>query len=910
MPKKLVAVDANSLLYRAFFAMPHLSTKDGRPTNALYGFINMLVRVIEDEKPDAVVVAFDAPAKTFRHEEFEDYKAHRPPPPDDLKAQSPVARELVSAMRMPMIEIPGYEADDIIGTVARKAEAEGYDTLIVTGDLDTLQLVSPHITVRHNVKGVTDTVDYDEEAVRKRFGIEPCRMVDFKGLKGDPSDNIPGVPGIGDKTAVSLIQQYGDVEEIYKNLDTVAPERVRGLLDAGRESALVSKRLATIVTDVPMEQRVRDFDWEGPDYARLRALFADLDFTTLVRRLPSEQGDLFAEPAPTVTADRSGCTVIESEDDLRKLLGRLAAAGRFAIRTDLVGAKVVDAEVFGVAFATGPEDAAYVGVEPSAEAREKRELDLGGTGFRVPLEDLKPVLEDPRTAKIGHDLKADYGALARRGVALRGLSFDTMIAAYCLDPGRSGYAFADMAREHLNMEIPAALDESRKNAGSEAPGFERALDICSCLAAAAQLASVLSQRLKSDGLDRLMAEVEMPLVPILAEMELCGVCIDPASLQELSRDLDGRIADLAGSIYEDAGMEFNIGSPKQLQFVLFEKLGLQADLKKKTKAGGYSTGAAILEAMAPAYPIVGKILEWRELSKIRSTYADTLPNLINPRTGRVHTSLNQAVTATGRLSSSDPNLQNIPIRTELGREIRRAFVAAPGTVLLSVDYSQIELRILAHVCADEELVRAFIADEDIHTHTATRLFGCTDADVTPDMRRQAKTMNFAVIYGISDFGLSQQLGVPTGVARELIANYFERFPGVKRYTEEIVETARRQGYVSTLLGRRRYIADINSANRNFRMFAERAAVNMPIQGASADIMKLAMIRVHERLHDGGDDAEMLLQVHDELVFEVRPEKLADVAGSVKGIMEGAYPLDVPLKVDVKAGPNWSEMEEL
>lgn len=896
-PHKLVAVDANSLLYRAFFALPHLSTRDGRPTNALYGFTMMLLRVLQEMKPESVVVAFDAHAKTFRHEEYEQYKAQRPETPQDLVAQAPLAREIVRAMGLPLVEIEGFEADDVIGTVARQADEQGYETTIVTGDLDTLQLVSPRTSVMCNVRGVAETITYDAEAVRSRFGVAPEQMVDFKALKGDPSDNIPGVPGIGEKTASALIQQFGSIENLYQRLDEVKPDRVRRLLEEGRESAFLSKRLSAIVTHVPLEKNIEDFRPEAADRDRVRELFTDLEFTSLLKRVEEAAERNVEEKAP---APAEGCKLVGSADELNALLKRLATARKLAVRVDLAGASPLDAEIAGIVLASGSDDACYVCIAPEGPADGTGQLDFEGRGYQARLEEIQPVLEAPDLAKIGHNLKVDCEALQRRGVRLRGIDFDVMIAAYCLDPGRSGYVLADLARQFLEMELPAV---------AEAADFDpdRALNVCAAAAAVCELEPVLTARLKENGLDRLMAEVEMPLVEILAGMELRGVCIDPKSLQALSADLDQRIAQTAQEIYAEAGMEFNIGSAKQVQFVLFEKLGLQADLKKKTKSGGFSTSASVLEAIAPTYPIVAKILEYRELTKIKSTYADSLPRLVNPRTGRVHTSLNQAVTATGRLSSSEPNLQNIPIRTELGREIRKAFVAAPGTVLLSADYSQIELRILAHVTADEELVRAFQQDEDIHTHTATRLFNVEDSQVTPEMRRQAKTVNFAVIYGMSDFGLSQALNVPREVAHEWITSYFARFPGVKKYTEETVAKARETGYVCTLLGRRRYIPDIRSSNRNLRMFAERAAVNMPIQGTAADIIKLAMIKVHEHVRDR-DDAAMLLQVHDELLFEVSPSSLSEIASMVKQEMETAIALDVPVKVDVKAGPNWAEME--
>lgn len=900
---KIVAIDANSLLYRAFFAMPHLSTRDGRPTNALFGFTNMLLHIVNEVKPDAVCAAFDAREKTFRHEEYAEYKAHRPDTPEDLVSQAGMAREIAKAMGFKILEIPGFEADDVIGTIAAEAEKNGHETVILTGDLDSLQLVSPSVIVMQNVKGVSDTVDYDIEAVKARFGLLPEQLIDYKALKGDPSDNIPGVKGIGEKTAISLLKEYGSLENIYEHLDGVKPDRVRKLLEEEKDSAFQSKRLVTIVRDVPLGLSIDDLRWQGPDNDSLKEILTDLEFTSLLKRLPDvkDSGKVKADGASIINED---CRIIESPNEIKDCLGRIAASEKIAIKADITGGRLVDAELRGMAFATGEGESFYVKIGRTGE----RSDGYGG----VLLEELRPVFENPAVRKIGHDLKAEYAVLLKNGIHLKGADFDAMIAAYCLDPGKSGYSLADTVRTYLGIEMPSKSKESGGQQTlliDDSLDRDSALNLCVSASAIRALEQKLLAKIKDDGLEDLLKNIEMPLIEILAEMELRGIMVDAGSLEELSRKLDERVKLLTEEIYEEAGMEFNVSSPKQLGFVLFEKLGLQSETKKKTKTGDYSTNAAILESLAPMYPIVRKILEYRELTKIKSTYADALRRLINPKTGRVHTSLNQAVTATGRLSSSDPNLQNIPIRTELGREIRRAFTASPGNVLISADYSQIELRILAHITGDAEMVRAFQNDEDIHTHTATLLYGCPESEVTADMRRMAKTTNFAVIYGMSDYGLAQQLGIPAREAKEWIENYFARFPGVRRYTEETIESVRENGYVSTLLGRRRYLPDVRSANRNIRQFAERAAVNMPIQGTAADIMKIAMIRVHARKCDF-KDCSMVLQVHDELVFETPKEELSKFSSSIKMEMESAFTLNVPLKVDIKYGLNWAEMETL
>jgi DNA polymerase-1 len=900
---KLVAIDGNSLLYRAFFAMKHLSTIDGQPTNAVYGFTMMLLRILQEEKPDSIVVAFDAPVKTFRHTEFDGYKAHRKPAPDELKSQAPIARRMVRSFSIPMIEVPGFEADDVVGTIAKQACEADYDTLIVTGDLDALQLINDCVKVMTTVKGVTDTVIYDSQAVADRFGIAPSQMADYKALKGDPSDNIPGVPGVGEKTAVKLVQQFGNIENMLEHIDDVENLKLRALLTEWAEQARLSKRLATIVTDVPVDYTVEQLKTQEPDYDQLRELFRELEFRTLLKRLP-EPGGGEAQEDERPRAELGVCRIIESQKELSDLLSYLRSAGKFALRTHSTNGKPTESDLLGISFSTGPGETAYVritgGEYPIGEAQGQGVLiDLEEKPFAVEVSALRDLLEDRNLFKYGHDLKLDYEALKLRGVKLCGIDFDSMLGAYVINSARSGYAIADVAFEQLGMELPQ-IDKKSKDKESQP---SQSLVSCAEAEAVWRLVPVLREKLERDNLLDLFIKVEMPLVSVLAETELRGVSVDTDYLRKLSHQLNDQIRALEHEIYSLAGHEFNIGSPKQLQTVLFEER--QIPVGKKTKTG-FSTDAETLESLSVSHPIVAKILEWRELSKLKSTYADALPKLINPKTGRIHTSLNQAVTTTGRLSSSEPNLQNIPIRTEIGREIRKAFIASNNNLLVSADYSQIELRILAHTTDDFELVRAFEANEDIHVHTAASLFGVTEDEVTSDMRRIAKTVNFAVIYGMSDFGLARELGITNREARLFIDRYFAKFPGVRQYTEETLDYARDKGYVTTLLGRRRYIPEIHSGNRNFRMFAERAAVNMPIQGAAADMMKLAMIAVDKALNEQGLKTEMVLQVHDELVFEVPPDELDRVVSLVKNLMETAYPLAVPLLVEVKVGKNWAE----
>jgi DNA polymerase-1 len=890
---RLVIIDAYALLFRAYLTPgPYFATSDGRPTGAVRGFTNMLLTLLNQEKPDALYVAWDAPGKTFRDDKFEDYKAHRPDVADDLRAQFPVARQMVAAFGIASVETPGFEADDLIGTLASVGVKEGYDVTIVTGDSDQLQLVGDGVSVSMTRTGVTDMESFDADRVREKYGVGPEQIADYKALVGDTSDNIPGVPGIGKVTAAKLLQQWGSMESLLAHVDDLPPGKIRDNLANNLEQARLSLELATIHCEVPFEGPIRRYDPTADDWQRVREMFADLEFKTLANRLPSYAPVAVREarePAETLTVD---VKIITSEEELAAALEEATKAGVFAVRAETDRGGPTRATLKGIAFASSPDRAYFVPVAQADSPTLSGGLFGEEQAFAASPAAFRQILADERVARLGYNAKVEDIVLTLHGAPVGQFAFDAQIAAYVLNPGRSSYALIDLAEEHLNvrLETPDAFSEEQRLA------HEAALVVA--------LREPMEKRIEAEGLAEIMQRIEMPLVPILAEMERVGVPVDRAWLDRLSVEMGAKIEGLAARIYELAGEEFTIGSTQQLQRILFEKLQLPTGKKIKT---GYSTRADLLESLAAQYEIAQRILEYRELTKLKSTYADALPKLINPATGRIHTSLNQTVAATGRLSSSDPNLQNIPIRSEVGREIRKAFIAPPNQMLLSCDYSQIELRVFAHVTKDPELLRAFAADEDIHAATASKVFGVPLEEVTPDMRRRAKTVNFAVIYGQSDFGLANQLSIPTADAKAFIDAYFAQFPGVREYTERTLEDARQKGYVQTLLGRRRYVPDIHSGNFNIRQGAERAAVNMPIQGAAADIMKLAMIDVFRHLQRMCYNCTLLLQVHDELVFGVDEDALSVVTPEIVRLMQDAFEMDVPLRVDAKRGPNWAEM---
>jgi DNA polymerase-1 len=863
--KRLVILDGFSLLFRAFFGTRYLSTADGRPTNALFGFTSMLFYVLENSKPDAIVVAWDAPGQTFRHAEYAEYKGTRKETDPSLLAQIDPARRLIRDLGIPLIECTGFEADDVVGTLSRLAEENGYYTTIVTGDNDQFQLVDHCVSVLTTRVGVTDTKTYTPAEVMERYGIPPERLPDWKAIVGDTSDNIPGVPGIGEKGATTLLQKWDSVENLLENLDDVE-EKFRKKIEPVREQMVKSKWLATIVRDVPLEYGFEPFKLEPHEVEAAKAMLESFEFRTMLKRLPVVFGPYMVEgeggpaPAPAEVHDEALEVTLQDAGTADDLVA--FAAGRpYAIHFETLGQ-----DQPGM-FDEPGQRRAFVAV--GNEVRMATEAQAEYLFARIP------------SGAILHDSKPLYKKVS---CTLPPPWFDTMLACYVLQSGRSSYLFADCVQGYLDVATPSQPEQ--------------------CAAALWHLEKAMRDRICKEGQDRVLFEIEQPLVPVLAEMEEYGIKADPDFLREFSKSLDGEIERAAQSVYSHAGQEFNIGSPKQLGEILFEKMGIPGEKKTKT---GWATGAEVLQVLAPNWPIATEILTWRELTKLKSTYAEALPRMIGPD-GRIHTTYNQTVAATGRLSSIDPNLQNIPIRTDLGRQIRKAFVAERGFELGSFDYSQIELRLLAHLCHDDALVEAFSKREDVHAVTASLMFGAGIGDVSKEQRRYAKMLNYAVLYGVTDFGLANQLGGGFSVteARALISQYFERFPKVKAFTESVIEEARTKGFTTTLCGRRRYFPEIHAQNRNERLYAERQAVNAPMQGAAADMIKLAMLRVRKRL--GSSASRMLLQVHDELVFE-----LADGEGGlvepIRTEMEQALPLDVPVEVDAKIGPNWNEMVE-
>ncbi|RKO66006.1 DNA polymerase I [Desulfofundulus salinus] len=880
-------LDGNSLAHRAFHAIPHLATSQGVATNAVYGFTNMLFKVLKEVKPDLAAVCFDKGRVTFRHDHYEDYKAHRPGTPDELRPQFPLIKEVLAAMNIPVLECEGYEADDLIGTLAGRAEQAGISSIIVTGDQDTLQLVSPLTRVFLTRKGISELEEYTEGRVWERFGITPAQFPDYKGLVGDPSDNIPGVPGIGPKTAKALLKEYGSLEEVVSHVDDL-PARQRDKIRQYHEQALLSKRLATIEREVPLEINLDAFRWPGPDYNQLLSLFSRLEFKTLIRVIRQELGEKEEaegrQPAREVETYRVTFRHLTGREDLSRLVELCRRAGRVAIALSGSRQEGIVAAALGLKAPGDSPEAPYLSIfylEPGDPASNPAALDA-----------LARIFRDPDTEKLLHDGKSALWLLQKHGLALNNLAFDTMVAAYLLNPASANQELADLALEHLKVVLPARGEEA--------------------LAARAdviwRLSELLAEKLRLAEMERLYYEVELPLVAVLADMEMTGVAVDKQYLEEMSRELEIKLAAIAEQIYQLAGEQFNINSTRQLGYILFEKLELPVIKKTKTS---YSTDASVLEELAGAHPIVPLVLEYRQLMKLKSTYVDGLAALINPETGRLHTTFHQTVTATGRLSSSDPNLQNIPIRMEEGRKIRRVFIPRrEGNLILTADYSQIELRILAHMSGDPNLLEAFRQGQDIHTRTAAEVFGVAITEVTADMRGRAKAVNFGIVYGISDFGLARDINVSRQEARQYIENYFARYAGVKAFIERTIQQAREKGYVTTLLNRRRYLPDLFSANRNVRMFGERTAINTPIQGSAADIIKLAMVRIHRELKERGLATRMILQVHDELIFDMPAGELPEVSELVRRHMENALVLDVPLVVDMKLGPNWYEVKKI
>jgi len=864
--KTLLLLDGHSLAYRAFFALPTtIATTSGQVTNAVYGFTSMLIKLLGEWKTERVGVAFDVGRPTIRLEAYGDYKAGRAETPGEFRGQIDLIKEVLQALNVPTIGVPGHEADDVLATLSRRGVDEGLDVIIVTADRDALQLVRPGVRILFNRKGVSDYTLYDDAAVEERFGLPPEKLVDFAALKGDPSDNLPSVPGIGDKTASQLIQQFGSVEGVYEHLDELPSriKRLRGALEESHEQVLLNKQLARLVDDLDLEVDPADLvmgQWDEPG---IRELFSALQFRALLERL----------------------------GELREAMTPVEAAGDVVVRT---GVDVVAGTAGRVALIAG-EDGAGIAVASSETE----------SGWIADVQEARALLEDPSVEKIAHDAKALRVALARAGITLAGVTFDTQIAAYLLDPAPGKYDLADVSLRYLRRELPQARapeDDGQMALTVDDSGVAEAA--CARAAALLPLAGKLSSELDKVGMQQLFHDVELPLEQVLARMELTGVAIDTDMLGAQSAELGKRVAELETEIYELADGPFNLNSPPQLRVVLYERLGLKPTRRTKT---GYSTDAATLETLRGEHPIVDLLLEYRELSKLRSTYLDALPRLVDPADGRVHGIFNQTASATGRISSQNPNLQNIPVRTDLGKQIRRAFIAGfPDHALVVADYSQIELRVLAHITGDPGLTEAFERDEDVHAATAAKVFGFSVNDVPRDLRERAKAINFGLAYGMNRFGLASRLGITPDEAQEFIDGYFASFPKVSEFMRQVVKDAYTDGFTTTLLGRRRYLPELEHRNPQVRALGERQALNAPIQGSAADIIKLAMLKVDEGLSTGGVAARMVLTVHDELVFETPTGQVRATTERVRSLMEQAYPLAVPLKVEVSVGDSWAD----
>jgi DNA polymerase I len=917
--QKLVLIDGHSLAYRAFHALPpDLRAPSGELTNASYGFTLMLLTVLEEEKPDYIIVAFDK-GPSFRAATYAGYKAHRERMPDEMRGQMVRIRQIVEAFGMPIVELEDYEADDLLGTLSRKAEEQGLDVLIVTGDRDALQLVDDQITVLTSGRRFSDTIRYTPELVREKYGLEPGKLIDLKALVGDRSDNIPGVKGVGEKGATTMLQDYETLDGIYEHLDELT-SRYQKALTEGRQDAYLSRELGRIVRNAPVTLDLQHAQAStGFDREKVLDLMQGLGFRTLVDRVPAPAAQqatgaegqqlLLFETADTAAPAETGAlgnyNVVADEASLDQLCRRLSAAGTLTLDTETTAIDAVAADLVGISLTDRQGEAWYIPV--LAPAGERR-LELS-----ILRERLGPLLANPAITIQGHNLKYDLKVLEQAGLPVAGALFDTMVAEWVLNPDSPlGLKSQAWARLGVQMtEITELIGTGRAQLTMDQVPVERVAPYaCADADVTHRLAHILEPELKAREQYDLFRDLEMPLLPVLKSMELLGIKVDLAWLETLSAEFSDRMHALESSIYGYAGGPFNINSTQQLSEVLFDRLALSAQGIQKTKSGHYSTRASVLENLKGKHPIVDAILAYRELAKLQSTYVDALPLLVNPDTGRVHTSYNPTGAVTGRISSSNPNLQNIPIRSEEGRRVRRAFTAEEGWTLLAADYSQVELRVMAHVSKDAGLIEAFLRGEDIHSTTAAAVYGVPLDAVTYEMRTVAKTVNFGLIYGQSAFGLARQLGLSVDEAQQFISRYFERFPGVHAYMERVQREAAATGYVETLLNRRRYFPELapNSPTTvNQRQAAVRMAINTPIQGSAADIIKLAMIRMHRMLADAKLRSRMLLQVHDEVVLEVPLDELDAATAVVREAMEKAFELDVQLKVDVEVGPNWLDM---
>jgi DNA polymerase I len=882
--QKLFLIDGNSFCYRAYYAIKGLVNSKGFPTNAIYGFLVMLKKIISAESPDFIAIAFDLKGPTFRHEKYQDYKAHRKPMPDDLAAQIPFIKKAIKAYNIPIYEKQGFEADDIIGTIAQRAAEKEMVTFIVTGDKDALQLVSEATRVYSTHK---EGFIYDQERVRERYGVCPERITDIMALMGDASDNIPGVPGIGEKTAIELIASFKTLDNLIQNIDTLKSQVKKNIIKQNIEGALLSRELATIDRDVDIDIDFNDMKIKEPDWDNLLALYKEFEFRKLIDEI---------SPKDKLTGLYK---TIASRHEFDNLVQSLSDHGEWAFDFETTSTDPMECDIVGVSFCWKSSEAEYVSFVENSSVFSQRDYIL---------KSLKPVFENPSIKKVGQNIKFEKLLLKKLGIELTGISFDTMIASYLLNPSKLNHNLSDIAMEYLGISMTPITDLIGKGRTKITMADVSIPDIsiycCQDSDATFQLKTILEKKLQEKGLYELFQKIEIPLIGVLSEMEYSGVSVDTHFLKEMSVNIQARIDRLTQCIYKIAGCEFNINSPKQLGSILFDRLKLP--VLKKTKTGP-STDVDVLTMLAVNHELPKEVLEYRELAKLMSTYINSLPELINKKTKKVHTSFNQTVTATGRLSSSGPNLQNIPIKTDVGRKIRGAFIPSfKNGFVLSADYSQIELRILAHLSGDKVLINAFKKNADIHRFTASLIFDCEEADVSDNMRVQAKTVNFGIIYGMSPYGLSKELGIGADAAKGFIEAYFLRYPGVYEYMQSQIEFAGKNGYVLTMFNRRRYIPEILSENQNIRQFAQRTAINTPIQGTAADMIKIAMINIYEKMKAENLESKMILQVHDELVFDVAKNELSQMIDIAQKGMEQVAELQVPVIVNIRNGKNWEE----
>lgn len=886
--KRLMVIDGNSLLHRAFHALPPLQTKDGIYTNGVYGFLTMLNKIVEEYSPEYICVVFDKKTPTFRHKEYTEYKAKRAKIPDELIMQFDILKEVLSKLNITTLEIDGFEADDIAGTLASIGEKKGLETILVTGDKDYLQLATKKTKVLITRKGITNLEIYDEQSVKEKYGISPVQLIDLKGLMGDKSDNIPGVPGIGEKTGIKLIKEFGSLEEIYENLESVSGKKLKERLVENKLQAFMSKKLAKIITEVPISIEIEELKAKEPNYDELIDMYKRLEFNSLLGKIQEASSDNETSNNLVVNIDYN-YEIVQDLEVIDNIVQSINENKKIYLKF------IKEEKIIGLTIKTEMTKTYYIDLIEE-EFKDKALLKL------------KPIFENEEISKVGHHIKEDILILLKNGIYLKGITFDSMIGQYIINPSQNSYSIKELAKEYLSVFIEDEDDilgkgKSRKKI-TDISLEERAKLFSTQLEIISKIEKVIKEKIQEYNMDELYYTVELPLIEVLAFMEFEGFTVDIKKLNELGEEFDAKMKELTDDIYRIAGEEFNINSTKQLGRILFEKLNLPVVKKTKT---GYSTNAEVLEKLKEKHPIIEKILEYRRIMKLKTTYVDGLISLVDKETNKIHSTFNQTITTTGRISSTEPNLQNIPIKTEEGRKIRKVFIPSSEEYkLVDADYSQIELRVLAHITDDPNLKEAFYNNEDIHTKTASEVFNVPKSDVTPLMRSRAKAVNFGIIYGISDYGLARDLNISRKEAKLYIENYFAKYKKVKEYMDNIIKEGKEKGYVTTIMNRRRYLPELKSRNFNIRSFGERMAMNTPIQGSAADIIKIAMVNVFNELKKNKLKSKLILQVHDELIIEAYKDELKQVKKILKEQMENAVKLSVPLKVEMKIGDSWYE----